>query len=81
MKNEQQGLQKRRKATPEEDLQARSEDLKTYISEAVMTTEELKDSFEQWLAVNTEADVILDAKRVQEGDLRRSFRKDAAVWD
>ena len=42
---------------------------------------ELNESFAEWFAVNTEADGILGAKRLQEEDLRRSFRRDAAALD
>ena len=51
----------------EEDLLAMSEDIKEYIGEAVKARAELKDGFKECLAANTEADVILEAKRLQKG--------------
>ena len=51
-----------------------SEDLKEHIGEAMKAREELEETFKPWLAVNTEADVILEAKRIQEEDLRRGVR-------
>lgn len=33
----------------------------------------LKDSFKEWWAINSEAEVVLEAQKLQEGKLRQSF--------
>ena len=66
----------------EEDPQAMLESLKEVVGEEKMAREDLRDSFAEWLAVNTEVHGVLEAHGLQEEDLRRSFGNDAAaLWD
>ena len=49
-----------------------SEDLIEYVTEATKAKEELKESFKDWLAIHSEAEIILEARNEAEEDLRRS---------
>ena len=57
-----------------------SEDLKEYDGEVAKAREELKDRSKVWLAISSEAEVTLEAQKLQQCDLRQSFKKDAAAW-
>ena len=57
------------------------EDLKEHVGEATKASVELKERFRQWLAVFGEVEVVMEARRLQEKDLRQCFRRDAAARD
>ena len=43
--------------------------------------DDIKDTFEELLAINSEADTLLEAKKKREEALRRSCPKDVLAWD
>ena len=56
-----------------------SENLKEY-QEAVQMRQEVQDNSREWLTICDEAAVIMEAKKIQEEELKSNFRKDGA-WD
>ena len=60
------------------DVLAMSDDFKEHVEEALKRREELKDILKEWLTICDEAEVIMEAKRVQDEELKSSFR---LAWD
>ena len=64
-----------------EDIFTQTEWLKEHVQDAAKARIELTESFDEWLAIISEAKVVMEAKKLQEADLRHCFERDAAAWD
>ena len=60
-------------------LVAMLENLKKHVQEAIQGRKEVKVTFKAWLAICDESEVIMQAKKLLEQDLRQSFKTDVAA--
>ena len=58
-----------------EDILAQTEWLEEHVQDAAKARIELTESIDEWLAISSEAKVVMEAKKLQEADLRQCFRK------
>ena len=63
-----------------EDILAQTEELQEHVQDAAKARIELTEGFDEWLAISSEAKVVMEAKKLQEADLRHCFERDAAAW-
>ena len=50
------------------------------MAEALKLREEVRETFQEWLNMYDEAEVITSANKIQEEELKSSFRNDAGHW-
>ena len=81
VKNEPRGTNTRKKPYTREDALATAEDLKERVEEALKMRAEVKDTFKEWLNICDEAEVIMEATKIQEEELKNGLRNDGGAWD
>ena len=58
-----------------ENILAQTEELQEHVQDAAKARIELTESIDEWLAISSEAKCNMEAKKLQEADLRQCFRK------